>query len=432
VALAALHSGGTVPHQVGITVQAPVRAGQLEPLAALLTLIRSDDRPGGLFAFSTLPAVHFARLFILPGTVDTTGSVIAPSLVLMCDSDAPLRSRMRELGELRGIDEVFAHCDGYPVHPGAGSRTAWLQEHLVPSAAYYVHRIGRSRSQVVAEQRLRVELEDVLDAPGALAGETAPSQVHRRLRDAVASRSDLAWACTPAPPPSLAFRARQAVHLVAVPALLLVLSPLLLPAAVVCLVLIRQQERTDVPESGPVDARHVRDVEQFEDHTAQNPFTAVGLLKTGLPRSLVMRAVLMALAYASRHLFARDNLAGVRSIHFARWVRIDGGRRLIFASSYDGSQESYMDDFIDRLAWGLNAAFSNGIGYPRTHWLFFGGARDEAAFKHHLRRHQVPTTVFYSAYDRTPAPNLDAASDLRNGLLTPLEDEPARRWLALL
>ena len=77
-----------------------------------------------------------------------------------------------------------------------------------------------------------------------------------------------------------------------------------------------------------------------------------------------MRGVLLGLDYANRHVFNRDNLAGVRTIHFARWVPVDDGRRLIFASSYDGTLESYMDDFIDRLSWGLNAVFSNGMGYP--------------------------------------------------------------------
>ena len=34
--------------------------------------------------------------------------------------------------------------------------------------------------------------------------------------------------------------------------------------------------------------------------------------------------------------------------------------RVAFLSTYDGSLESYMDDFIDKVAWGLNAIFSNG------------------------------------------------------------------------
>jgi hypothetical protein len=35
---------------------------------------------------------------------------------------------------------------------------------------------------------------------------------------------------------------------------------------------------------------------------------------------------------------------------------------MLFASNYDGSLESYMDDFINKVAWGLNLVFSNGVG----------------------------------------------------------------------
>ena len=145
-----------------------------------------------------------------------------------------------------------------------------------------------------------------------------------------------------------------------------------------------------------------------------------------------MRGVLLGLDYANRHVFARDNLAGVRTIHFARWVPIDDGRRLIFASSYDGTLESYMDDFIDRLSWGLNAVFSNGMGYPATRWLVLDGAKDETAFKHYLRNHQIVTPVWYSAYDALPARNIDANSQLRIDLPRTLEEQDADEWMALL
>src|SRR5437764_9273672 len=125
--------------------------------------------------------------------------------------------------------------------------------------------------------------------------------------------------------------------------------------------------------------------------------------------------MLRGLDYFSRHVYNKDNLAGVRTIHFARWVSIDNGRRLIFASNYDGSLESYMDDFIDKLAWGLNAVFSNGVGYPPTRWLLFGGARDEQAFKSYLRLHQLPS-VWYTAYGDLSARNIDENTRIREEL----------------
>ena len=111
---------------------------------------------------------------------------------------------------------------------------------------------------------------------------------------------------------------------------------------------------------------------------------------------------------------------------------LDDNRRLIFASSYDGSLESYMDDFISRLAWGINLVFGNGAGFPRTRWLIFGGARDEIRYKHYLRRHQVPTRVFYSAYpDSNGMPistNSRRSAPASSRTMPPTVDE----WLKLL
>ncbi len=96
---------------------------------------------------------------------------------------------------------------------------------------------------------------------------------------------------------------------------------------------------------------------------------AVGHVKPGRFRLLTLRAVLFGLNFTTRHIFNRGNLSGVKTIHFARWVFLDGKRRMFFASNYDGSMESYMDDFIDKVAWGLNLVFTNGVGYPKTRWL---------------------------------------------------------------
>ena len=143
-----------------------------------------------------------------------------------------------------------------------------------------------------------------------------------------------------------------------------------------------------------------------------------------------MRSVLFGLDFACRHFYNKDNLAGVRTIHFARWTPIDDGRRLVFASNYDNSLDSYMDDFVDRVAWGLNAVFSNGVGWPRTRWLLLGGARDESAFKDYLRTHQIPTPVWFSAYDRLPARNVDANAVRRRQLPRQLGEDAAAEWLS--
>jgi hypothetical protein len=158
----------------------------------------------------------------------------------------------------------------------------------------------------------------------------------------------------------------------------------------------------------------------------------MGSIKPGLFRRVTMILVLAAIDYTARHVFNRGRLARVTSIQCARWVFLDGGKRVIFASNYDGSLESYMDDFINKVYFGLNVVFSNGIGYPRTRWLILDGARDEQTFKNYLRRHQMPTQVWYNAF-----PGLTAHDKHRNALIreglekTSMTDAEILDWLQL-
>jgi hypothetical protein len=216
----------------------------------------------------------------------------------------------------------------------------------------------------------------------------------------------------------------------------LVATILLLPRVAVGLlvyvVLLRMHELRDRPSEKKPSPEHIAQLAAIEDHGPQNQFSAVGLLKAGPFRQLTARVVLFLTDYGTHHIFNHLSLAGVKTIHFARWVPLDGRRRMIFASNYDGSLESYMDDFVDKLAWGLNATFSNGFGYPRTDFLLFRGAHDELAFKSFLRVQQVPTQVWYSAYDRLTVLNIENNAKIRAGLTGEMGAVEAGRWLALL
>ena len=167
----------------------------------------------------------------------------------------------------------------------------------------------------------------------------------------------------------------------------------------------------------------------LEDHVIQNPFTAIGHLKPGRFRRWTVVGILFYLDYGTRHVFNRGDLSGVKTIHFARWVFIDGKKRMFFASNYDGSLESYMDDFIDKVAWGLNAVFSNGVDYPRTNWLIKEGAKDELAFKYFIRSHQLPTQVWYSAYPDLTGVNIENNAAIRADLFGGLDEIAVERWL---
>ncbi len=108
----------------------------------------------------------------------------------------------------------------------------------------------------------------------------------------------------------------------------------------------------------------------------------------------------------------RGFLADVGTIHFARWIIIPGTRKLVFLSNYDGSWESYLEDFITKAASGTTGVWSNTLGFPQTNSLFFKGAADGDRFKRFARRSMIPTQFWYSAY-----PTLSAEQIRKNMLI---------------
>jgi hypothetical protein len=407
-----------------LTVVAPLRAGARPQLDEALA--------AAAVPFGQLAGVHFARIFVLDEGLAADGSKTSAKLVWMSDVDAPLDRHLGELSQLAVLDRLFCNCDGYPDAPDAGARRAFLEAHAVPAATAYVNTVGRGLDQVLLERRLREAIEGHLDAHPELLNSRDSVAIREAIRDFVAGDESLSRALTPAEPTEAGFRRAEKLHMVLVPVLLVVLLPVILVALPFYAVALRIHEKRDLPDARPPDDRHAEQLAAREDHSIQNPFIAAGSIKPGRFRLLTTMGVLWIADYAVRHIFNRADLAGVKTIHFARWVFLDERRRVVFASSYDGSVESYMDDFIDKVWWGLNAVFSNGVGYPRTRWLLFGGARDERAFKRVLRRRQEPVQLFYSAYQDMTALNLQNNQELRAGLIGTMAERQATEWLARL
>ena len=406
-----------MPYQDALTIVAPVRAGAVDDLKALLATMGNGVANGSVIDFGALTGVHFARLIVIDADTDQWGKPLPASLVLLSDVDVPAATHLDELVDTfgEGVDRLFGHCEGYPGgEPSRRERHDYLRRHVVREAATYVNTSGRTLRQIRQEAQLRATIDRFLDSRDW--SDYDPRDVRRALQELVKRDPELAWALESAERPGLTARAREKAHMIGIPLATLPLVPLALVAAPFYAFVLRRHEKRDQAPHVRPDEALVHELAALEDHLVQNPFTAIGHVKPSKFRRTTLNVIMFYLAYAARHAFNRGNLAGVKTIHFARWVFIDDRRRVFFASNYDGSLESYMDDFIDKLAWGLNLVFSNGVGYPRTRWLVFGGCRDELAFKDYLRVHQVPTRVWYSAYGELTALNVQENERVRAGL----------------
>ena len=427
--------------QSQFTVVAPVLPGREGALRKLLASMTSQpgmaDPKNALLPFGEFRHVHFARLVLLDDR--TLGDIEAYGLprrqrpvylAFVGDCDGPAHECLAELARRAGpgLRAVFEHCADFD-----GALLPWMLAHDQPIAASYVNWVGRTVVQVREESAL----QQTLAARANRAPVDSPAVAQQRRRELIAYvRSEQAagrLSLTPPQPTPLLWRLAQIANAL----LVLLIGVIALPFFIVLLpfliIRLRRLETTDPEICPPPDPAALLELQQIEDYDVTNQYTALGSVKPGWFRRGLLTLVLVAIQFTCRNVFTRGYLARVQTIHFARWVFLDGKARVLFTSNYDGGHQAYMDDFINKVAWGLNLVFSNGLGWPRTDWLITRGARRELQFKFYQRRHQLPTQVWYKAYPGLTLIDLTRNARIREGLEQPrMSDSEALAWLKLL
>ena len=330
-----------------------------------------------------------------------------------------------------GLRQIFSHCQGFI--SDHANLLVWLQQHNNKPVANYIHWIGRTVRQIHQEETLRKLLKQRLTDFKA-SGSHSPEHIHQQLAEFVqAEVAAIRFRLSPPEPTPPLWFMMNLLHLIALPLIGIILLPLLIIGAPFYFVHLRKLENSDLENVLRPEQQHLRQLNTQEDVDVSNQFNVFGQVKPGRFRLYTIRASLLLLNYACRHIYKRGYLTRVTSIHFARWVLLDDNKRLYFASNYDGSADTYMDDFINKVAWGINLVFSNGVGYPKTRWLIKEGGSYEQKYKRTLRRNQIPSQVWYKAYPGLTAIDLARNSRIRQGLETKnLSGKVLRQWLELL
>jgi hypothetical protein len=437
--------GDVAPQQYGASIVKTIVANRVPPLKALLQSIGDDIDGNPHIHFARLTTVHFMSWFI----VDGFG--VAPHLFFEVNVDVPIKSFLQELvAQARaGVELIYSHCVDYP--PGGPTSGDQLVSYLLSADigydCYYIGWRGLSVGRILQERALRAQLETFLDTVGdsTLAGMT-PTGVRHMIQEHVAADPTLAWAKTFPPRPFLVRYRAQVLMAFKVLGILVLLGiiglgilawhflgpwpDIIAVAAIVGLVaLLRWHEATDSVSSAEPDHAQVQDVTTQENRIVQNHFASVAVVKPGLFRWLLLKVVLKLIHLVAKFSANQGELSGITSIHFARWVVIDGGKNLLFLSNYDGSWENYLDDFIDLASAGLTAIWSNTVGFPRSYFLIYGGAQDELLFKTLTRQSQMPSLIWYSAYQDLSVQNIQTNAAIREGLFVTMDAAAEQAWL---
>ena len=428
--------------QKGLTVITEILPGKKKELQELLEAIGSDIENNGTIAFDKFQTVHFMRWVILDAAT-VKGRNIKDKLVLSTNFDGPLDSHLEDLcmHAGNGLFRIYDHCKGSPETQDPASMISYLKNHRTPIAAFYRGTSGRGVIQIRNEQKLWYRIQEYLNKH--LDAE-APGKIKDSLVKHLKNDASLNWAFEKYTHElTHAYGTFLLILLVLIilgafvwlarlfPQILWGVVPLLL-LVVTWWIVLRRKEKKDSEEFNAIrqDSSRIAQLTRKEDYKTQNQLTHLVEVKPGLTRAITLRMVLWLINLLATYMFNRGSLAGIQSIHYARWVLLDG--RLLFFSNYDGSWESYLGEFVDRASIGLTAVWSNTKGFPPTRNLIKGGARHSAEFKAWARKQQIPTQVWYSAYPASSIKNINNNTAIRQGLLRNEGDKGTREFLQRL
>lgn len=376
-----------MPHT--LTVLAPIRAGHDETLRQILRPIGDDIRgtknatPAGAprIEFTRSKRIHFARFGVLP---DPDRGAAAARLLYSANYDGSLDEHLAELMSITSnLDAIWQHCEGYSDVAQLG---AFIRTHALEPNAYYISFRSESAASIclaVARQRQQESLRAsprTVEGIGAALERRIPvvGDIYRAVRrygfGNVFRGSQMIVA-------SLGryrrFRVFNWLTGNRMPRRRSLYSSVALENCA--------GSKDPAYDDGRAKAPAFR-----EDVIAQNQLTLLTEIQPG--RADFVRAVMATIDTYAKRLAPPGSLIGVSTIHFVKWTVLDEGRRLLMISDYDGSWESYIDEFAEMILSGLDAIWTTAEGYPPD------GARDVPAFKRFLRNHQVPSEIFFSAY----------------------------------
>jgi hypothetical protein len=411
-----------------LTVLAAIRPGEEEPLRDVLRPIGDDIKgkrlePGAVrhgIEFRHSRRIHFARFAILD---DPDRGRDRKRLLYSVNYDGELDSHLAELIAITSdMDAIWGRVEGYT---GPGAFAAFIRAHTQEPEAFYiafrdetVDRLHaaiafRRRAQTLVDEASSASLAALLPrlssgAPAWATGHALQSSVAaiERLFRALPIVADLFRAVARYGVGNV-FRSGQRISasLDRYPLLRWLnrltgnrmpqqRSPYSSVSLDHCTVPVPLVPGDEMP-SGP---DHQIPPTFREDVIAQNQLTLVTVVMAGQVDRV--RAVMAAIDSYSKRLSPPGSLIGISTIHFVKWLVIDNGRRLMMVSDYDGSWESYIDEFAEMILSGLDAIWETSYGYPPD------GARDLPAFKRFLRSHQVPAEIFFSAYPEETVLNI--------------------------
>ena len=437
-----------------VTIAIPFDSARADAVDALLNDMGNPPQPTLRRALDATGIVHFMSIAAIRETAPGRSHL---TLEATADGGVPV-ALDRIAAALAG--ELSALLAAAGISPGGRPLPAFLARHCLTLGAGWFQTAGfafngspglsvrRIHEEARLARRIRTEMDAVLTAP-------MPARAKlQAVREWLWQQGEK-WAFAPEPTPFLTGGTlRTPVMIAKIAGLLagtlawpLLVLPVVLipffgvwPAILTTLVLVaalgiagtlylRRLEQANVPNDRSPDAAKQVEIDERESHCSQNLLMAHSVMQSGWFRRLTLRIAFGMAIGGVRHVFRPGYLRQIGVIHFARWVRIPGTNALVFYSNFSDTWESYLEDFISKAADGLTGIWSNTVGFPRTQFLFRGGAADGDRFRRWARGQQLPARFWYSAYPDLKMQRIRMNAAIRQGIAAAHSDAEMEDWL---
>lgn len=393
--------------------------------------------------------IHFLRMFLLPNSENNNEQIVFSIVfdgekldflnLLVGGLRAPL---LEVLKNVVGGSELHASQSDADIE-------SWLLAQNIAPATYHVGTVWNSVAEIKNDRKVYLEISSFLDSRDDL-GKLPPQEIKKLIKERVENR--LPKRISTGATPALKLLKHLDVLLLillfllipTLPAILIVvvmkwaiLSLLwLVPAVALALILglggfIRCLELLETDHEVWPDESRLKDILANENIGAQNQISLVVDVKSSRARRVIITTVLWLADAVSRQWYTRGRLAGIDTIHFARFFLLKGKRRMLFMSDYDGSWSRYLFDFTGVGALAVVPIWSSLKGCPKARFLRWPTVGFEERFLPFTRACQIEVQCWYRSYPQLTVSEIKRNEKIRLGLFKQSSDQEILDWLSL-
>lgn len=419
------------------------------PAKTVLEGWQNNARSNGRSIFSDSTSTIFVSGVVIPEQYYNGSEKLPPTVMLLTSFCGPRKNHLNELIKHHAADlrDLFRHCKGFPATAFTCDVTLrkFLEKHR-RSDTFYTGMQCITCTDIAREEELRKEIEKYIAANYAVLSTLTPLKVVANLKTHIQTIKGFSWVngwCKKTIQDYWVLYKNAILFIVLFLGFLtfLIAAPFfyfkniyfewsgvavfIFLIIFICYMIRYSERQSDKIATRPPD-EVLRATSSTQIYPVINEMTVAGPLKKGWFRKILFWIVLNVVSYIRGTLI-------IPTIATARWLAIDGGRRLVFVSNFTNLTEFYIRDFIDNRASAMkiNVIFGNGAGFPPTEWLFKKGVMDNPqVFMNSVFQTQHVTQFWYWPHKNLSVENINNNHKIRQGLAAKnMTEQQAQKWL---